>query len=95
MIDTEIALPEPTTTAPPAPAEKLTFTPRRKLRLWVAGDSLVVVPGFAIVEAADASPVLDPVDTVDGRIATGLERPDVFDWFDHVRRECAACGRRP
>ena len=87
VIDTEIALPEPTTMAQPAPAEKLTFTPRRKLRLWVAGDSLVVVPGFAIVEAADASPVLDPVDTVDGRIATGLERPDVFDWFDHVRRE--------
>jgi uncharacterized protein len=87
-IDTQIALPEPGTTAAPSgrPA-KLAFTPKRKLRLWVAGDSLVVVPGFAIVEAADASPVLEPVGNVDGRIATGLERPDVFDWFEHVRRE--------
>jgi uncharacterized protein len=26
---------------------------------------------------------------VDGRVATGLERPDVFDWFDHVRSTVA------
>jgi hypothetical protein len=86
-IDTEIALPKPATAAPPGHPAKLAFTPKRKLRLWVAGDSLVVVPGFAIVEAADASPVLEPVGKVDGRIATGLERPDVFDWFEHVRHE--------
>jgi uncharacterized protein len=86
-IDTQIALPRPGTAAPPAPGAKLAFTPKRKLRLWVAGDSLVVIPGFAIIEAADASPVLDPVGTVDGRIATGLARPDVFDWFEHVGRE--------
>jgi hypothetical protein len=87
-IDTDIALPQPGATAPPSPpGRKLAFTPKRKLRIWVAGDSLVVVPGFAVVEAADASPVLQPVGTVDGRIATGLERPDVFDWFEHARRE--------
>jgi hypothetical protein len=88
-IDTESALPttSPVTAPTPPPAHKLSFTPKRKLRIWVAGDSLVIVPGFAIVEAADASPVLEPVGTVDGRIATGLERPDVFDWFEHVRRE--------
>jgi hypothetical protein len=86
-IDTKIVLPQPGTSTPSAPSRRLAFTPKRKLRLWVAGDSLVVVPGFAIVEAADASPVLEPVGKVDGRIATGLERPDVFDWFEHVRRE--------
>jgi uncharacterized protein len=86
-IDTEIAVPGPGTAPPPGPGQRLAFTPKRKLRLWVAGDSLVVVPGFAIVEAADASPVLEPLGTVDGRIATGLERPDVFDWFEHLRRE--------
>src|SRR5207237_6101629 len=31
--------------------------------------------------------VMTPAGEVDGRIATGLTRPDVFDWFDHVRSE--------
>lgn len=86
-IDTKIALPAPggSTTPAPPPNRKLVFTPKRKLKLWVGGDSLVIIPGFSIVEAAAASPVLEPVGKVDGRIATGLERPDVFDWFDHVR----------
>ncbi len=86
-IDTKIALPAPggSTTPAPPPTRKLVFTPKRKLRLWVGGDSLVIIPGFSIVEAAAASPVLEPVGKVDGRIATGLERPDVFDWFEHVR----------
>ena len=26
-----------------------------------------------------------PGDAIDGRIASGLERPDVFNWFTHVR----------
>jgi hypothetical protein len=54
------------------------------MRLWVAGDSLVVVPGQSIVRAAGASPVIDPVGGIDGRVATGLERPDVFNWFRHI-----------
>jgi hypothetical protein len=88
-IDTEIALPEPTlpSSAPPAaakPPRKLTFTPKRKLRVWIAGDSLVIVPGFAIVRAAGASPVIESVGGVDGRIATGLTRPDVFNWFEAI-----------
>ena len=100
-IDTEIALPPPPpqTVRPPAtPAKpkpgpptpqrprKLTFTPSKKLRLWVAGDSLVITPGYAVVRAAGASPVIESVGGVDGRIATGLTRPDVFNWFDHVRK---------
>jgi hypothetical protein len=31
--------------------------------------------------------VLEPVGPVDGRIASGLERPDVFNWFQHVREQ--------
>jgi hypothetical protein len=91
-IDTEIALP-PTapppaaTPAQPAPRTRTAFTPERRLRLWIAGDSLVVNPGYSIVRAAAASPVIEPVDQVDGRIATGLERPDVFNWFTHVREQ--------
>ena len=54
------------------------------MRLWVAGDSLVVVPGQSIVRASGASPVMEPVGGVEGRVATGLERPDVFNWFRYV-----------
>jgi hypothetical protein len=99
-IDTKIALPPgPVTPATPRPStprpstpraptkspRKAAFTPERKLRLLIAGDSLVITPGYAIIRAAGASPVMDPVGGVDGRIATGLTRPDVFNWFEEIR----------
>ena len=55
--------------------------------MWVAGDSLIVVPGSSILGAAGGSPVMEPLGGVDGRIATGLERPDVFNWFTHVSEQ--------
>jgi uncharacterized protein len=79
--------PRPTT---PAAPRKLAFSPKKKLRIWIAGDSLVITPGFAIVRAAGGSPVMEPVGTVDGRVATGLTRPDVFNWFDEIRRQVKA-----
>ncbi len=84
-IDTEITLPPttPTTTKPRA-ATRRAFTPERPLRLWVAGDSLITVPAESIVRASGASPVIEPVGGIDGRVATGLERPDVFNWFRHI-----------
>ena len=99
-IDTEIALPatpvprnakqtkNPTGSpkTPTAP-RKVAFTPTKKLRLWVAGDSLVITPGFAVVRAAGSSPVIESVGGVDGRVATGLTRPDVFNWFEHIRKQ--------
>jgi len=72
------------TTEPSAAPTKVAFTPKRKLRLWVAGDSLVITPGYSIVRAAAASPVIQSVGGVDGRVATGLERPDVFNWFKQI-----------
>jgi len=69
----------------PSKRRKLAFSPKRKLRIWVAGDSLVITPGYAIVRAAGTSPAMEPVGTVDGRVATGLTRPDVFNWFDEIR----------
>ena len=75
---------KPAVTKPPG---KLAFTPRKKLRLWVAGDSLVITPGYAIVRAAGGSPVIESVGGVDGHVATGLTRPDVFNWFTHIRDE--------
>jgi hypothetical protein len=88
-IDTEIELPpaaapEPTTPAPNQPSSRRAFTREKPMRLWVAGDSLVVVPGQSIARAAGASPVIEPVGGVEGRVATGLERPDVFNWFRYI-----------
>ena len=86
---TDVVVPEQPIASPsepaPKPPERETFTPNRRLRLWIAGDSLVVVPGQSLLRAIGASPVIEPVDEIDGRIASGLERPDVFDWFARIR----------
>jgi hypothetical protein len=80
--------PKPTPTKPkPTKPRKLAFSPSKKLRLWVAGDSLVITPGYAVVRAAGASPAIESVGGVDGRVATGLTRPDVFNWFEEIRRQ--------
>jgi len=97
-IDVAIVIPE--TTAKPKPVKgtqpkpavakppgKPKFTPKKKLRLWVAGDSLVITPGYSIVRAAGASPVIQSVGGVDGQVATGLTRPDVFNWFEEIRTQ--------
>jgi len=85
-IDTAVAVPvgNGTPTGPRTPPKRERFSPQRKLRLWIAGDSLVVVPGESLLRAAGGSPVIEPVGPVDGRIASGLERPDVFNWFQHI-----------
>jgi len=95
---TSVATTTPATTVPrattkkpraatPTPPKKPAFSPKRKLRIWIAGDSLVITPGYAIVRAAGSSPAMEPVGTVDGRVATGLTRPDVFNWFDEIRHQ--------
>jgi hypothetical protein len=35
---------------------------------------------------AMGSKVYKPVDSVDGHVSTGLERPDVYNWFDRIRQ---------
>ena len=78
--------PKPTKPKPTAPT-RTAFSPSKKLRLWVAGDSLVITPGYAVVRAAGASPAIESVGGVDGRVATGLTRLDVFNWFEEIRRQ--------
>ena len=77
-------------TAPPAePAEpaRVTFTPNDRMRLWIAGDSLVITPGYAIYRALGRNEAVEKLGDVDGRVATGLTRPDVFNWFRHVAEQ--------
>src|SRR5947207_2818227 len=69
---------KPKPAVPPKPA----FSPQHPLRIWIAGDSLSITPGWMLVRLADKTHVINPVGAkVDGQVATGLERPDVFDWF--------------
>jgi len=83
-IDTGVAVPEPPPEETPKPPRREKFSPQQPLRIWIAGDSLVVVPGQSILRAVGESRAIEPIGPVDGRIASGLERPDVFNWFTHV-----------
>jgi hypothetical protein len=90
-IDTGLAAPEQppateTPAEPPPPPRREAFSPRKQLRLWIGGDSLVVVPGQSLLRQIGSSPVIEPVGEIDGRIASGLERPDVFNWFERTRK---------
>ncbi|MGH3066166.1 MAG: DUF459 domain-containing protein [Gaiellaceae bacterium] len=85
-IDVAVALPKPGAGGTPtAPPKRGRFSPKRKLGVWIAGDSLVVVPGESLLRAIADNRALTPAGKIDGRIASGLERPDVFNWFTHVR----------
>jgi hypothetical protein len=84
-IDTGVAVPE-SPAEPTAPPPRTKFTPDKKLRIWVAGDSLVIVPGQSLLRAIGGSPVMEPVREVDGRVASGLERPDAFNWFKEIEK---------
>jgi hypothetical protein len=70
---------------PPKPIRQV-FSPRHKLRYYVGGDSLVIVPGYSLQRATAGYKVYKSVGDVDGHVATGLERPDVFNWFLRVRQ---------
>jgi hypothetical protein len=91
-IDTTIDLPDPSGTKAPTkrPPARPAFSPTRPLRVWIAGDSLVVVPGQSLLDIVARNRVLEQAGEIDGRVATGLGRPDVFDWFDHVRSQMRA-----
>lgn len=86
-IDTSVAAPRRQTkpSTPSSPPKRMRFTPEKKLRLWIAGDSLVVVPGESVLREVAGNRAVEAADAIDGRIASGLERPDVFNWFTHVR----------
>jgi hypothetical protein len=83
-IHTEIAVPTKPVAQPAGKPRRIAFSPKKRLRLAIAGDSLVVAPGLSIVRAAIASPAIESVGSVDGRVATGLTRPDVYNWFEGI-----------
>jgi hypothetical protein len=80
-------LPSPTTTLPPTattlPA-KTRVAPASPLQLWLGGDSLGETPGTSVINALGGNADVDVVAPVDTHISTGLARPEVFNWPDHV-----------
>ena len=50
----------------------------------------MITPGYSIVRAAGGSPVIQSVGGIDGHIATGLTRPDVFNWFNELTTQVKA-----
>jgi hypothetical protein len=45
----------------------------------------VITPGYALYRAMAGSKVYKALGSVDGHVATGLERPDVYNWFERIR----------
>jgi uncharacterized protein len=95
VVDTKVApssntAPAPTTpaeTQPPPSPRRVRFTPKRPLRLWMAGDSLVIVPGESLLRDVAGNRAIAADRSIDGRLSTGLERPDVYNWFTAIRNE--------
>jgi hypothetical protein len=83
--DGEPTEPEPTETTPPREPARERFTARKPLRIWLAGDSLAIVPAESILREIAENRAVRPVGEIEGRLSTGLERPDVFNWFTRVR----------
>jgi len=87
--DVDLTLPSPTTTTPSAPtataAPKQAFSPEHRLRVWIGGDSLAETPGQSLINAAGLLGVVEvPAHGVDTHVATGLARPEVFNWPAHL-----------
>ena len=98
VIDTAVAVPASSNEggpgrAPAPPPRRTRFSPKHPLRLWIIGDSLVIVPGESLLRAVAGNRAIDVTRRIDGRIATGLERPDVYNWFTAVRDEMRSRSR--
>jgi hypothetical protein len=81
--DVDLSLPSPTLPSEvgaPAVPQKRSFSPEKMMRLWVGGDSLAITPGESLINQALGTGVIAPTEAVDGHVATGLARPEVFNW---------------
>lgn len=74
-----VVLPAPTSAPSPTPEPTVRPpTTGEPLRMWVGGDSMAGIFGQSLVRMASDTGVVDT--ELDYQIATGLARPDYFDW---------------
>jgi hypothetical protein len=88
--DINTKLPSPTTIAggfaPPVTVPSA-FSPQQPLRLWAGGDSLSITPGESILNFAGTTEgVVVPTGPVNGQVATGLARPELLNWPEHLKQ---------
>lgn len=92
--DIDLSLPSPTIEAErpeePNVPKKRAFSPSEQVRLWVGGDSLSITPGESVINKAVATQVIGILRTVDGHVATGLARPEVFNWPAYLQSVVAS-----
>ncbi len=68
-------------TSPPSTVDPTRpVTEDEPLLVWVAGDSLSFEYGKAVIRGAESEALLDAIPQVTFEVATGLSRPDVFNW---------------
>ncbi len=91
--DIETDLPSPTLVTGETPTTtsiKTAFSPDDRMKAWVGGDSLAITPGESVLAnfpGASQNVIEAVVPQVDGRVATGLARPEVFNWPEHLETE--------
>ena len=83
-IDTNLNLPVKTAAAVPPAAIKPIFSPQKKLKIYMGGDSLMETVGMAMEQIGPRTGVIK-VEPNDFHISTGLNRPDNFNWFNNLR----------
>jgi uncharacterized protein len=59
---------------------KHAFSPQDQAALYVTGDSLSITPGESVINQALGTGVIGLLGPVDGHVATGLARPEIFNW---------------
>src|SRR5689334_19185799 len=78
------------TPATTQPVKKRAFSPAQPMSLWVGGDSLSITPGESIINIAPSTGVINITgNATDGHVATGLARPEVFNWPAHMAQVAA------
>jgi uncharacterized protein len=81
----------PTSSTTTLPVKKRAFSPQHPMSVWVGGDSLSITPGESFINLAPSTGVMNiTANTTDGHVATGLARPEVFNWPAHMQEIAAA-----
>ena len=81
--------PAPSVTEAPATTTTVPLfrvpTPQQPLKVWLAGDSLMGTIAESFIDKTGGNPLISA--SSDSRIATGLARPDVYDWPAAISHE--------
>jgi uncharacterized protein len=78
--DIDLTLPDPIKNVEPEPPKKRVYSPQHQAALYVTGDSLAITPGESVINKALATQSIGILGVVDGHVATGLARPEIFNW---------------